>query len=146
MRPASQERKPSAPVSSYAAGQTSDLLRRLAYQANRTSLLKNADAVHDLRVSIRRLAQCLQVFAQFFPRACGKRIRLKLDKVMDLASEARNRDIALEILRGAGSPAGSPLMLTLVEERRQAERALVAALKRWKRKNSQRKWRSKLGI
>ncbi len=146
MRPASQERKPSAPMRSYAAAQTSDLLRRVAYQANRTSRLKNADAVHDLRVSIRRLSQCLRVFCQFFPHESGKRIRLKLDRVMDLASEVRNRDIASELLRKAAFPAGSPLVRTLLQERQQAERALVAALKRWNRKDSQRKWRSKLGI
>ena len=83
------------PIRDYAAEQTSMLLRRLAFQASRTARMADVEAVHDLRVSIRRLAQCLRLFSQFFPRERTKKIQQKLETVMDLASEVRNRDIAL---------------------------------------------------
>jgi CHAD domain-containing protein len=130
----------------HATDQASVLLRRMAFQAGRISQLKDADAVHDLRVSIRRLTECLRVFDQFFPRGKEKRVRRKLDALMDLASEVRNRDIALVLLRRAAIPAGSPLLSTLEQERDGAVRVLREALKRWSRHRSHRRWRTRLGL
>lgn len=128
----------------HAAGQTSALLRRLAFQANRTARLSDAGSVHDLRVSIRRLAQCLRVFGQFFPRESGKKIQQRLGAVMDLASAVRDRDIAMELLAAARIPSDSALVQVLSQERAGAERSLVATLERWSRRGFQKKWRSRL--
>ena len=68
-------------IRDHAAGQASALLRRLAFQASRTARLSDAGSVHDLRVSIRRLAQCLRVFGQFFPRERGKKSQHRLNAV-----------------------------------------------------------------
>ena len=59
----------------YALAQTAILLRRLAFQANRAARTGDADAVHDLRVAIRRLSRCLRTFAQFYPDNSWKRMR-----------------------------------------------------------------------
>jgi CHAD domain-containing protein len=118
----------------------------MAFQAGRTSQLKEAGAVHDLRVSIRRLTECLRVFDPFFPHRKAKKVRQKLDALMDLASEVRNRDIAAELLRRAAVPAGSSLVRALSEERGAAEWTLMEALKRCSRRRSHRKWRSRLGL
>lgn len=138
--------KAETPIRKYATDQASALLRRMAFQAGRTSQLSDADAIHDLRVSIRRLTECLRIFGQFFPREKAKRVRRKLDALMDLASEVRNRDIALMLLRKAAIPAGSPLASTLAQERDGAVRVLREALKRWSRQGSHRRWRSRLGL
>jgi len=138
--------KAGTPIRKYATDQASVLLRRMAFQVSRTSQLKDADAVHDLRVSIRRLTECLRVFDQFFPQGKTKRVRRKLDALMDLASEVRNRDIALMLLRRAAIPAGPPLLGTLAQERDGAVRVLREALKRWGRHGSHRRWRSRLGL
>ena len=82
------------PIREYAQGQASDLLRRMAFQSNRVTRVKQEETVHDLRVSIRRLTQCLRVFEQFFPQDRAKGLRRKLGDILDLASEVRNRDIA----------------------------------------------------
>jgi CHAD domain-containing protein len=138
--------KAETPVRKHASDQASVLLRRMAFQAGRTSQLKDADTIHDLRVSVRRLTECLRVFDQFFPRERVKRVRRKLDLLMGLASEVRNRDIALVLLRRAAIPAGSPLVSTLAQERDGAVRVLREALKRWSRHGSHRRWRARLGL
>lgn len=130
----------------HAARQASALLRRLAFQANRTARLSDAGSVHDLRVSIRRLAQCLRVFGQFFPRERGKKSQHRLNTVMDLASAVRDRDIAVELLAAARIPSDSALVQELSEERAAAERSLVATLERWSRRGFQKKWRSRLEL
>jgi CHAD domain-containing protein len=121
-------------------------LRRLAFQANRTARLSDAGSVHDLRVSIRRLAQCLRVFGQFFPRERGKKSQHRLSAVLDLASAVRDRDIAMELLAAARIPSDSALVQVLSQERAGAERSLVATLERWSRRGFQKKWRSRLEL
>jgi CHAD domain-containing protein len=145
------KRKPRAlsgdiPVRDYANEQTSTLLRRLAFQASRTAKLADVDAVHDLRVSIRRLTQCLRVFRQFFPRIRARKIQQKLEMVMDLASQVRDRDIALALLADAPPLPDSTLAHALAEERTEAERSLVTALQRWNRRSFHKRWRSRLGL
>jgi CHAD domain-containing protein len=141
-----QRHKVNVLIRDYAAGQASTLLRRLAFQANRTARLSDAGAVHDLRVSVRRLGQCLRVFGQFFPRESGKKFQKRLSAVMDLASAVRDRDIALELLAAARIPSDSALVQVLSQERAGAERSLAATLERWSRRGFQKKWRSRLEL
>jgi len=145
-RTSTRSRKPDVPMREYALGQTSDLLRRTAFQANRASVLTRADAVHDLRVSIRRLTQCLRAFDQFLPQDRVRKVRQKLKAMLSLASHVRNRDVALGLLRRAALPSDSPLLEVLAEERTQATQALVEESRLWAKKNIQKKWRSRLGI
>jgi CHAD domain-containing protein len=121
-------------------------LRRLAFQANRTARLSDAGSIHDLRVSIRRLSQCLRVFGQFFPRESGKKFQSRLSAAMDLASAVRDRDIAMELLAAARVPSDSALVQVISQERAGAERSLVAKLERWSRRGFQKKWRSRLEL
>jgi CHAD domain-containing protein len=102
--------------------------------------------VHDLRVAIRRLAQCLRVFGQFFPRRETRRIRRALKEMVDLASEVRNRDIAAELIARAKIGPESELPRRLAQERGAAHKVLVMELKQWARSNSSRKWRSLLEL
>jgi CHAD domain-containing protein len=126
--------------------QSRALLRRLAYQVNRTSQAAGPDEIHNLRVSIRRFAQCLRTFDEFFPRGKQKKIRKRMKEIMKLAGEVRNRDIALEILKDAGVPAGSAAARLLSGERERAGRELASALKRWRRRDFSRRWRTQLGL
>jgi CHAD domain-containing protein len=121
-------------------------LRRLAFQANRTARRCDTGAVHDLRVSIRRLGQCLRAFGQFFSRKSGRKFQKRLSAVMDLASAVRDRDIAMELLAAARIPSDSALVQALAQERTGAERSLVATLERWSRHSFQKKWRSRLEL
>ncbi|MEK7405076.1 MAG: CHAD domain-containing protein [Acidobacteriota bacterium] len=135
-----------APIGQHAREQASALLRRFAFQMNRTARQADADAIHDIRVAIRRFSQCLRVFRQFFPKGRAKKVRAEMKSVLDLAAEVRNRDIALELLKEAGIEDGSRLGRGFARERRQTEEALRAAIRRLARQNFSRKWRAQLQV
>src|SRR5580698_9717874 len=97
----------------FAHSQVSTLLRRLAAQVKRTGESADADAVHDLRVAVRRLSRALRSFAQFFPGKSWKRIRKELGGLMDAAAAVRDNDVALELLEKAGVAKRARVALTL---------------------------------
>ena len=135
-----------APIGQHAHEQASALLRRFAFQVNRTARQADADAIHDIRVAIRRFSQCLRAFRQFFPKGKAKKIRQEMKAVLDLAAEVRNRDIALELLKEAEIEDGSRLARGFARERRQTGQALRAAIRRLGRQNFSRKWRAQLQV
>ena len=128
----------------FASAQAGRLLGKLAMQVRHAAKHPNEEAIHDLRVSIRRFSQCLREFRQFFPRHQTKKILKQLTRVMDLAAEMRNRDIAIELIGGAS--AESVLAVSLREEREQAKRKLTKALANWRHRDFSRKWRPWLDL
>ena len=137
---------PAPTLRRHAAQLAANRLRRLAYAVGRAAKSADSDAVHDLRVAIRRLAQCLRVFEQFFPRDRTRKIRRALKQMVDLASEVRDRDVALVLVSKAKIAPKSELPRRLADDRRSAQRALVTELKQWIRGNLSRKWRSALEL
>jgi CHAD domain-containing protein len=133
-------------MNGYALDQASALLRRLAFQVNRTAKAGGVEAIHDLRVSIRRLRECLRVFSQFFPAGAQRKIRARLDEVMDLASQVRDCDIALEHFKKASIPSDSVSRRTLAREREEGAQRLAEKLERWGRRDFSRRWRAKLAL
>jgi CHAD domain-containing protein len=130
----------------YAVQQTAILLRRLAFQVNRAAKNGDAEAIHDLRVAIRRFSRALRAFAQFFPDGSGKKVRRQLARVMDAAASVRDRDIALELLAQAGIPPRSAIATRLGSERRHASHELRLELRRWRTRSFSRKWRNQLEL
>jgi len=129
----------------YARLQTAVLLRRLAFQVNRASRFGDADSIHDLRVAIRRLSQCLRVFAQFFPGGSANKVRKQLRGLMRIAGEVRDRDIAAGLLAAAGVPRAA-VVTRLEAERRAAVHDLMLEIRRWQSQGFSRKWRSRLEL
>lgn len=134
-------RNPPVSMRVFARQQTRTLLRRLANQVNRASQPGDPEAIHDLRVAIRRFSRSLRVFSQFLPGGKSRRVRRQLRDVMDLAAAVRDRDIALELLLDARIPARSPLAASLRRERQAAEQKLIAAARRLGQRDFSRKWR-----
>jgi CHAD domain-containing protein len=131
----------------YVRLQTAMLLRRLAYQVSRSARSgKDADAIHDLRVAIRRLSRCLRVFADFYPDDSWKKIRKELAELMRSAGRVRDRDIALALLAEAGVERRAAIAARLETERKQAARDLQLETRRWKRGSFSRKWRGALEL
>ena len=126
--------------------QTGILLRRLASQVTRTARTGDAEAIHDLRVAIRRLSRCLRVFAPFYPGHSWKPVRRRLGDLMDACGSVRDRDIAIELLAKAGVPSVSPMVRRLDEERRDAEAELRRELRRWQHRGFQRRWQARLEL
>ncbi len=95
---------PSATMREFATQETWELLASAAKQIRKAAADPHEDAVHKMRVSIRRFQQALRLFAQFFSPKGLRRVKADLKAVMDPAGELRNRDIALK-LTGARSAA-----------------------------------------
>ena len=128
----------------YTRVETSALLRRLATQVERTAGSPDEEAVHDLRVSIRRLSRCLRVFGQFYARDRGQKFRRQLRELMEAAGAVRDIDIAMDLLSQAGLAANSTIARRLAGERREKSRNLTAVARRWQRRRL-RNWSRKLG-
>jgi CHAD domain-containing protein len=128
----------------YVRLETRILLRGLAVQVNRSARAGDAEAIHDLRVAVRRLSRCLRVFAQFYPGDSWKSIRRRLRCLMAVCGSVRDRDIAIELLEKAGVPSVSPLAQRLDEERHAADDELRRELRRWKHRDLPRRWQARL--
>jgi CHAD domain-containing protein len=131
-------------IQTYAARQGSKLLRRLAHRLNQASSSPDPDAVHDLRVAIRRFQQFLRVFRQFLPDRTAKKIRRRLRKIMKSAGEVRNRDITAMLLSQTDRRSSLELSTRLARQRRQAEQDLVDLLNRLQKSDFEQKWHAKL--
>ncbi len=93
---------------------------------------KNPDkekSIHNLRVSIRRFKQTLRVYAAYFDHT-GK-MRRGLRGLMDLCGQARDCDVALEVLEAAEVPAGHAVKAALKRRRVHATHQLAQTLKDW---------------
>jgi CHAD domain-containing protein len=97
-----------------------------------------ADAIHDLRVAIRRFAQSMAVFKASFPQKESRKIRRRLKAILTLAGEVRDCDIALETLTAHGETA---LAAELRARRKSGQGQFIASLKRWVTRHSLSKWR-----
>ncbi|MBK5293347.1 MAG: CHAD domain-containing protein [Acidobacteriia bacterium] len=118
----------------FAAEQTASRGKKLHSELRRAMRTpEDPEAIHDLRVAIRRFTQCLRTFRQFLDRNSTKKIRRRLRKVMDACGAARNIDIALEVLAAAGA-GGQTLLEDLRKERPRRQKRLVQRLKQWRRR------------
>ena len=130
----------------YAVLQTAILLRRFAFQVNRAARQSDADSIHDLRVSIRRLSRCLRAFSQFYDAYGRKKIRRQLSGLMELAGAIRDRDICIQLLKEAGVSPRAAIVGRLSKERAAATHELLHEIQRWKSRNFSRKWRARLEL
>ena len=125
--------------------QTDALLRRLAVQINRAAKSADEEAIHDLRVVIRRLSRCLRVFSMFYPGNSWKRLRRRLRTLMDSAAVVRDLDITAELVARAGAE-NAALLPVLSEARTRAKRQLQREARLWNARGFSKKWRNALGL
>ena len=116
-------------------------LGRLAFQISKTIKSRDAEAVHDLRVAIRRFSQVFRVFKPCLRGKETRKIRRELKQIMDLAGEVRNCDIALKLISKSQRRDTTGLRPKLENRRREGERALVDFLRHWVDRKSSLKWR-----
>jgi CHAD domain-containing protein len=130
-------------VRKYALEHVVALLDRLALEVEKTRSARDADAVHDLRVTIRRFGQSLRVFAPYLPKHAVRQVRAQLRHIIDLAGEVRNRDITLELLTEAKMAAPHE---AIRQDRDLAVRILVSELNRWCAEHEAVRWRAALEL
>ena len=127
----------------FAVAQANRLLGRLAFVIGRAARSPGPDAIHDLRVAIRRFQQALAVFAPCFPAKDTKKTGRRLKRLMALAGEVRNCDIAARLLSRSGK---APALHQKIEaQRKEACARLTALLQRQSDRNWFAKWRARLG-
>ncbi len=120
------------------------LLERLAYQVNHTVHTADADAVHDLRVAIRRFSQAIAIGADAFPSKEARKLRRRLKEMMELTNAARDCDVALKLLPKGALPAAAALEAGIRAHRKEHIRLLIPALRRWGTRGTSAKWRAAL--
>ena len=130
----------------YVKEQTTALLAKLAVQIEHSAEDAAPDAIHDLRVSIRRLSRCLRAFAEFYPGRSWKKVRAELSDLLHAAGEVRDRDIALEMLAKAGVTRRSAIVTRLEAVRAEAHAELVEEIRDWRDRKVAIRWRSRLEV
>jgi CHAD domain-containing protein len=130
----------------YARRQTAQLLHRVASAVERAARDADADAIHDVRVAMRRLSGCLRVFAPLYPKGPWKKVRRRISLLMTAAGVVRDCDIAIELAHKAGVGRSRALMPLLAAYRRKAARDLQAELLRWKDREYPRRWKRRLEV
>jgi CHAD domain-containing protein len=133
-------------IAGFANEQTATRLGRVVFELRRARRKADEDAVHDLRVSIRRFTQALRVFPNLLPEGQAKKIRKRLRPVMKIAGEVRNLDIAAELVKESKIPRGRALIEALAVERRAAQRRLKEALRQLDGAGLADRWRRRLAL
>lgn len=124
--------------------QTAERLKKLRTGLRHVARKQDdADAIHDLRVSIRRFTQELRVFEPWFGSKTVKRIRRPLRRLMERCGAVRNCDIAIDVLRTAGC-ADPKLVAGLDRERRRTSRQLAEEIEEWRKTDRIGTWRDRL--
>jgi CHAD domain-containing protein len=124
----------------YAAGNIGGLIDKVVYESSRAAEDASEDCIHDLRVSIRRLAETLRVFEDVLPDDSAAAVRKDLREAMKLAGTIRNHDIALDLAKKARVEVGA----TFGEERAIAVRGLCGVLTKWNGDGVFDVWRAEL--
>ncbi len=131
-------------TATFAVEQSSRLLAQLFVQIARTAKSSSAEAVHKLRVSIRRFTQSVAVCKPCFPKKDARKGRRVLKKIMTAAGEVRNCDIALKFLSRWREADDEHLHSELETRRKESAQDLSTQLKEWTDRQMLAKWRATL--
>jgi CHAD domain-containing protein len=123
----------SDPISKYAVKETKVRLQRFSKNLRHAAKHpENPEAIHDLRVSIRRVVQACKTFSELLDPASVKKLRRRLHKVMDRCAAVRNCDVAFVLLEQVGITAGASVS-RLKKTRDEAAEKLHRRLKKERR-------------
>ena len=125
----------------FAVAQTAELVNAAVDALMLAAQSPGAEAVHKMRVSIRRLQQALRLFSQFLRKRGVDRVRKQLKAIMTAAGELRNHDIAIALVKRLGTP-----MPVLVERRIVAKQSLSDVLLRMVEPDLRERWTRQLRI
>lgn len=113
-------------MKNYVRQQTDLKIDRVLAELDRTRQQPGEEAIHDLRVSIRRLAQALRLFGELLGAKRARKLRNRLRPVLKAAGEARNRDVALLILKEANIPDTGDVVAAIETDREKHVQKLIA--------------------
>jgi CHAD domain-containing protein len=118
---------------------TAAYLEHLAAQIRRAATNPDVDAVHDLRVAVRRATQALRIFQNDLPSG-AKKVRRRIREIRERAGAVRDRDVIFALLRKMKLPATDPACAYLQGERAMAARELQETLQELIDENRPDRW------
>jgi CHAD domain-containing protein len=133
-----------AEASQFVVEQAHRQLRQLTSQLNRATKSCSADAVHQVRVAIRRFTQSIVVGKPCFHLIDVRKNRQRMKKIMAAAGEVRNCDVALKFIAKSRAPEAVHLQSKLESRRKESARLLITNLKTWTDRRMSLKWRAAL--
>src|SRR5262245_59649077 len=90
-------------MSNFARARARSSVKRFLKERRRAHRsLDDPEVIHDRRVSIRRLSQCLRLFRHLLDPEPAKKMKRRLRSLMDSCAAVRDCDVALEVLNQAG--------------------------------------------
>ncbi len=116
------------------------LIDELVTQMRRTADSPGVDAVHDLRVSVRRATEGLRIFT---PEA--RKLRKEIKAIREHAAAVRDRDVTRQLLRRHRLPATDPACVYLQGQRDLAALQLQKFLAEQLRNDHPARWRRWIG-
>ena len=132
------------PIRTFAAEQIASRLGRLVFEIRNCGQTLEPEAVHQLRVAIRRFNQSLRAFRSLLPQRPVRKIRKQTRRLMRRAGQVRNRDIALALLAQSKVSPRSALSTRLASARRQHQQTLAGLLQRYNKRDFSSRWRAAL--
>lgn len=111
----------------YAKSELAARLNRVRDEWRRAAANPDDEAIHDLRVAIRRLSQAYRILG-IEAGDDGDKAKRKLREIRRLAGEVRDCDIAIDLLRKAGLNEDSPPIANLRERRQRTNARLARSL------------------
>jgi CHAD domain-containing protein len=118
-----------------------DLLDGVIFAMHDALRMNDEEAIHRLRVSIRRLQQGLRIFAQYIRPGGLKRVKRRLKTVIRAAGQLRNYDIAIGLIESEQDQVPE-----LSTSRQAARHNLTQTLRRVGRPDAGLKWKQSLGL
>jgi CHAD domain-containing protein len=134
------------PAPEFARLETEARMAKFFAELERAAAHPDEDAVHDLRVSIRRFSQALRIYAPMLPGKAVKRIRARMKVVMDAAAIVRDLDVGMESLAALGVEPDDPLITRMKEDRRRSEWAMLGKVYLLRAEDLEGDWRERLGF
>lgn len=119
-------------------------LKRVSRQLERVRQDNGPDAIHDLRVAVRRLFYLIDCLRPAFDRREAARLRKRLKSVLQAAGAVRDRDIALSLAAEAGLAPQSPLVQALERQRERLAGDLREELGRSRFSDFASRWNERL--
>lgn len=135
----------SEPVPQFAREELQSRMDRVLAEIGRAIQQPDDEAVHDLRVSIRRFSQALRAFASVLPGKGSRKIRARLRVVLDAAAVVRDLDVGLELLRDVGVDDEDALTADMRAKRKRAELFLVGQICLLRAEDLENDWLARLG-
>ncbi len=115
-------------------------LSQLSLNIVRCAENADVDAVHNLRVAVRRTTQMLRIFKDHFPNAAVGKLRRNIRKVRNHAAPVRERDVTHDLLHKLNLPPNDPACAFLRGERAMAACQLQNYLGKLIRRGKPKSW------